>query len=214
MRTVDQVSLRGNWKTYYDSFSKKMIEDEDVDARSRIFNQLLRKEMVAHQKKGERLTMEEVYQICSVLTRRVYDLGVVDLSDFNTVAIRSSLQGATFATALACVDHAGRSYDFMHVHCFGHIPLSGLTQNEISFFLDCFSGDIDESWNMLIFKVLDIKMNSFERYRANEEKIVSMCRNATYQKVNSEVFSRYAIDLGLETKRWDRFKDYFTLRLI
>jgi hypothetical protein len=214
MRTIDQVSLRGNWKSYYDSFAKKMIDDVDVDARSKVFNQLLRREMVTAQKKGDRLNLEEVYQICSSLTRRVYDLGVVDISEFNISAIRSSLQGTDFVTMLACVDSRGKSYDFVHIHCLGQVPLDGLTENEISFLIDCFSGDVDESWNKLIFKVLDVEMSSLEWYRSNEERIIAMCRNATYQKVNGEVLSRYKVDLGMKTRFVDRVKDYFTLRQV
>lgn len=214
MRTVDQVSLYGNWKAYYDSFSKKMIEDTDVDARNRVFNQILKKELVSAQKKGKRLSLEDAYQICAVITRRVYDLGVVSIGEFDSGAIRASMQGANFATSISCVDSMGRDYDFVHIHCFGHIPLCGLTANEISFFIDCFGGDVDDQWEILVYKVLDIQMNSYEWFQKNENRIIAMCRNATFDRVNEAVIDRYDINLGFKTKLMDRIKDYFTLRFI
>ncbi|MFK4132101.1 hypothetical protein ACI2KR_07360 [Pseudomonas luteola] len=214
MRTIDQVILRGRWKNWYDSFSKKMLDDEDYNEMATAFNSLFKEELIRNQKANVQLSQEDVYRICGIITRRVYDLGVVDITDFNINAVKNAMVGVQIVSTHSCIDHMGRDYDFVHLHCLGHIELKGLTDKEISFFIDAFGGDIEEQWGYLIFKVLDIKINDYVYCNRNIHKIENMCRNAVYDKVNDMIFERYNVDIGYKTKILDRIKDFFILRSI
>lgn len=214
MRTVDQVYLKASWKNYYDGFKKHLTDEYERDERCKIYNHILKEELVRAQKAGRKLNYDEVCALCDEINRRVYSLNVSDHSDFDIKAVVSAIHGVTVTGAVAFVDPSGKSYDFAHMHYFGHIPVEGLTPNEVSFLLDCFGGSIDESWGVLIFTVLRTKINNYEYVMKKEDKILRMCRNAIYQCLNERVLEKTGSDLGLSSTWQDKLRDYFVRRLM
>ncbi|MDU8351300.1 hypothetical protein RYA05_05225 [Pseudomonas syringae pv. actinidiae] len=214
MRTINQVSLQGLWKAYYGACKKHLTGSYEDDEKANIFNRTLKEELTRLQKNGERIDQDAMYRLSADVTRRIYDLGVTDLKDFNLSAIRAVMDGVSIIGAMACVDSSGKSYDFAHMHYMAHLPLSGLTDGEISFLIDAFGGDVDEQWNVLIFMALKVKINSYDYIRNNENKIERMCKNAVCDRINALVLERYEIDLGYASGWRDKVRDYFTLRLM
>lgn len=214
MRTIDQVYLKASWKNYYDGFKKHFTDEYERDERCKVYNKILKEELVRAQKAGRKFNYDEICGLCDEINRRVFSLNVSEHSEFDTKAISSAIHGTTVTGAVAFVDSAGKSYDFAHMHYFGHIPVEGLTANEISFLLDTFGGSIDESWGVLIFTVLRTKIHNYEYIMKKENSIIRMCRNAIYQSINDKVLEKTGLDLGFSNTWRDKLADYFVRRLM
>lgn len=214
MRTIDQVYLKGSWKSYYDGFKKPENGDYERDEQCKIFNEILRAELISAQKSGRSLLYDEICKLCDDINTRVYSLNVSKHKEFDIDAIKSAVHGITIAGSVSFVDQYGKSYDFAHMHYYAHIPIGGLTPAEIGFFVEAFSGTVDESWEVVIFTVLRTKIHNYSYILKNEAGIDRLCRNAIYERVNERILALTGVDLGYKISIMDKIKDYFVRRLM
>lgn len=214
MRTIHQAYLRASWKNYYDGFKKHLTDEYERDERCKVFNEILREELLRLQKIGKKYNYDEMCALCDEIDRRVYSLGATGYKDFDSSTIKAALHGTTVTGAMAFVDPAGKSYEFAHMHYLGHLPIDGLTQAEISFFMRCFGGTVDEAWGMLIFTVLRTKINHYEYILKHEGQIDRLCKNAIYKRVNEVMLQETEVDLGFRVRWFDQLRDYLVRRLM
>lgn len=214
MRTIHQAYLKASWKNYYVGFKKHFTDEYERDERCKVFNEILRDELLRAQKAGRKFNYDEVCSLCDEINRRVYDLGATGSKDFDVEAIKGALHGTTVTGAMAFVDPSGKSYEFAHMHYFGHLPVEGLTPNEIAFFMDCLGGSIDDAWGVLIFTVLRTKIHNYDYILSHEMQIDRLCKNAIYERVNDKMLEKAQVDLGFKTGKLDRIRDYFVRRLM